>query len=1588
MADESSTGLPQTLGYEFAPDYLKAADLHNLANSNESFFSPDYLLSLPGRQAKFTISSVASGINSIYNTGVAIGNWFGADAAPVDTASQLSQFDSDLGSYYEANKAGADIVGFIGTSFVPGIGGVKLFNAGQKALKAFQGTGFVGEGFATVTGLLPTIEQSIAKAGAELAANGQRFTLANANVLAAVGKGFVQNAWEAAAFETMVTATMYKSPVLDGQDWKDISANVLTGAVLGGAIGGILSSASTYGGIKKVITAADLEAKPWEIRSSTAYVQSPSDRIILAANDLAATPSESDSIAKGFLPKREARLTQIAQDIRSNTNELAGNDFALGNIVADTLVGMEADQVSNVMYGASRIRRPDPNLVTPAGETTAYVKLFGEDAGKVSWEPPPVLTLADRLKPVNDGSGNKTMQAAVEKYVDSAKFGTKKSWNMITASSQDEIQARYIWAETKAKYSEDMVIHPTDIPLLEGALKNDIQNIVVDDGIHSYPVNRANLENEILQSKRDLAYELTKAQQAGWIADISKSRIVTSDEIARAVNVSREFLESTEGATIYARQSAQENYNSMLASKGIKRTPEQTNLDYIPQHAAVGYKSDLLAANSSGDLAGALVNIKYQQKVARDAIDSAAIAAMGPELFSQVGHASEKQMLESNRFGAGAGLFSFANGSYGSLASWAEQNGSVTARFIKKLGKDTSDLMDSPMLKLRGNQAAAVEVFDINNQALKASGFDRYIHNDAGDGLILSKMADYKAKVQAGEKGVEVPNFPAEIAQEIKFSSPEVGEALNAMVQYNGRNTTIWNSLRSAEGLEGNRNALAFYPIKPDPKQMPFFAFVKDETVTGAGLGHISMIHAASESQLGEMIKSVQERTGFKVYTKADTENFYKAQKEYEFGKTLHENYIDSSLKSQGVNNYFFPKTDPNKIVDEILDWHRRADSNLARDVMATKLGNEFDQLHTLGAAYTNISSSRYGVTAKSVEGSTKNPYLDYAKTALNISRLSEYPTLVSFNRVLENSVSAVYDRVKNAWNLSKFTPQDLEATNKALADAGIQHSYKDAAEVLLANHSAPANALSGFIRGANSILANTFLRYDPMNALNNAIGANILLSHETVGLLKGIRNGDSSLAGELSQLLDIGVPGTGDVISSPAKLIASVMKDFVSGGSELSAYVKANGWGGRITDLNRAMLEDLTLTGQESGKELTAKLQSAWDKAKVLSAGIEKYSGNQLAEEFNRFVAAGVAKKISDLGVAGGLLDEASQLSYINTFVNRTQGNILASQRPLIFQGPIGQAIGLFQTYQFNVMQQLFRGVAEGGTKDAAMLLGMQGAMYGLNGLPAFQLINQHIVGTASGNKAHTDAYSALYGTLGKTAGDWLMYGIPSNLLQTNLYSRGDINPRRLTVIPTNPADVVAVSAFAKFAANLKETLTKSAGGGDIWQSVLQGLEHNGLSRPLTGLAQTAQAFSNPTGKAFSTTNAGDVSFVNDFVSLATLARLSGGKPLDEALANDELARSNVYKAADKERMKGATEAFKTNVIGNQKPTEDAVKDYLQAWVKNGGRVQDFNKAILTSITKANTPRANEVIRSLKGPYGQHMQNMLGGKLEDFSSD
>jgi hypothetical protein len=274
---------------------------------------------------------------------------------------------------------------------------------------------------------------------------------------------------------------------------------------------------------------------------------------------------------------------------------------------------------------------------------------------------------------------------------------------------------------------------------------------------------------------------------------------------------------------------------------------------------------------------------------------------------------------------------------------------------------------------------------------------------------------------------------------------------------------------------------------------------------------------------------------------------------------------------------------------------------------------------------------------------------------------------------------------------------------------------------------------------------------------------------------IKKLVAGNSELTGSLNELMTVKVPGQQTAVPSTTKLIGSAIKNYFGKDKEaLIARYKANGDIKEIATLHHDIMDNMSyVPGQDPGKWM-AKINAAVDKG-------SKITMNDFAEQFTRFIAADVMRQITDPLVKAGKLAAKEQDAYMGVFVNRVQGNYVSSQRPVIFQGTTGAAIGLFQTYAFNVMQQLTRHMEDRNARAIITFGALQSSVYGFNGLPFFDAINQHIIGNAAGNDGHKDAYSFLPAA-NKELGDWMLYGTASAFplfgdKSPALYSRGDMN-------------------------------------------------------------------------------------------------------------------------------------------------------------------------------------------------------------------
>jgi hypothetical protein len=946
-------------------------------------------------------------------------------------------------------------------------------------------------------------------------------------------------------------------------------------------------------------------------------------------------------------------------------------------------------------------------------------------------------------------------------------------------------------------------------------------------------------------------------------------------------------------------------------------------------------------------------------------------------------------MTAKDHAAAGPSLAAFANGNYGSLGSYMQWIGSKVQSMMASQREKITKELTGPLTRL-GQDLDAAMGFEAVSRAVASSGKQwglvKQATGVADDPFTYAMLPVKRLKQIADSKGELT--FDDFIDEAIKIPNRTAGEAVEAHIAVAGQRTKNFQIIHAGQGKTDTHIPEAFRPIRPNLDRYKHFAFVYDDNV--AGTGHVSLIHAASEDELVQLMDKVPPQ--YRKVFKTDSEAFKKARGEYEFNRTLHESYLDSELANKGVFSNFFPKTDPQKIVDDILSQHLQESDTLVRESIRYRYEPEFNWLEDMGRNYSRADTSQFASVQKRVEGQVENPYFDHIKTALNINKASEYPLIHGANKLLDEKVSKAVASISKVFD-GAASPADLERVNAALDRYGMRPAYYDAALQALANHSAPKGTLTKFVRDANAILARFVLGLDPFNAVNNAIGSNILRMTELNSVVRGIQQSKPELVGELAKLSKIAVPGMdGLTMLSPTKMVAKAIDNFWKDGGltpgkigPLMQKYKDMGIIKDLTEQLKLLADDFTLQGAETAVDLEKRTQTAFRRAKDLAARAgesgEKWTGNKLAEEFNRFISANVMDQITEIAQRAGVLDKAEAAAYINSFVNRVEGNILATQRPLVFQGPIGQAIGLFQSYQFNLLQQLFRYVAEGSKKDLAMLAGLQATFFGLNSMPAFQAVNTHIVGKLSGNQEHRDIYDATYGIAGQTAGDFLLYGLPSNLLHAGIYSRGDINPRHLTILPTSLADIPLVSAWTKFLGALGGTVKDIAGGGEMIPAIIKGLEHNGISRPLAGFAQVARGFDD--GNVFSTQKDGSLLWSHDLASWSSVVRLAGARPFDEAITNDAMFRVQTYKAIRKERMESLGERVKLSLYNEGQIPDEQMQEFAQGFYDRGGKQAQFNAWMMRLYQDTNVRQSEALRGSLTKPFAYKMQLLMGGEDE-----
>jgi len=330
----------------------------------------------------------------------------------------------------------------------------------------------------------------------------------------------------------------------------------------------------------------------------------------------------------------------------------------------------------------------------------------------------------------------------------------------------------------------------------------------------------------------------------------------------------------------------------------------------------------------------------------------------------------------------------------------------------------------------------------------------------------------------------------------------------------------------------------------------------------------------------------------------------------------------------------------------------------------------------------------------------------------------------------------------------------------------------------------------------------------------------------------------------------------------------------------------------------------------------------------------------SEWAEANSRRVAAATAHSIyeSAHGVGTGVSGEG--LAFISAFVKRTMGNYTTAQRPALFQGTFGAAIGLFQTYVWTMGQMIFRGLEQESKLPLAALLATQSGVFGLRSIPGYDAVN-HYIGSHYGNPDNNDVTTHIYEGVGNNRiAEALLYGAPSALLNTAIWTRGVVNPRSPITVDTNtgavsfaPAAIAPIQTALGMVSDVNDRLSEGASVGD---SVLAAIQLQQLSRPFARISDifAGQSIDQRGGTVDPDTT--------PKLNLATFARAVGSRPLQEQVVRDLAYQQSFYNSANQYAKSKLMKAVRLN-ISRGKGQGDALREYLDL----GGTMSGFRSAL-----------------------------------------
>lgn len=1128
-----------------------------------------------------------------------------------------------------------------------------------------------------------------------------------------------------------------------------------------------------------------------------------------------------------------------------------------------------------------------------------------------------------------------------------------------TLKKLDYMEADALWAaydnvplKKLINKNGEIIVDETNLPLAEKilaafdstdqALANQVLDLEIggkikyrqDNGFVSN-IDYATLKRNVIQKKIELRDAMALHGQ------------YNENEIAKALNIELDNAmgkQSADGWILYGTKSFQQPELISVSYKPMSMGDAELSTKSIEAVKARSDQLRMLREKTSAGILGDLFNVLPDNLMDK-------ILAMSP--------------LESR-----TGMLHTARNAFGSARAQMAYIGKLVHQKIENVSQDVAGSFQKYHSKFNNaqNRQLRMELANVD-QIIRRERYVLTLGDDGQNYLVQKKQVEQFVRNNAANEAEfnalmeqfmdwNVP-LPSAVTKDMvgagnKFSPNAIAlsdDVAEFYAMHRSRNAALVEKKIDMAGALGKTSVLdpnIIYPPPRNLRQTPYFAFVTPGAFTEGSDPRKFMIFAETAEEYEAKVSAIKNKYGnqYNIVTKKDVELYKRYTGEYDQGLVFDEIDFDASMYRRGSASELVPNQDiqTSGTLNRYHDWHTNQEQALIRGAVELKYAQEFQTLRAIDGVVTNVERSK--LTGR---GNTTSIWEDSRRLMVDVKPgISEIQNLfVRVNDYIGQQGSKIIDDAFGIFRRSpRVTQESLDQFNRELEKNGYQAPLRDAMELILTSPDTNVSrALPNLVRTMNNLTSSFMLRLDFAHSFIQTVSTPILTLPVVMEAKEALRG---SRAGQvLENATSVINPINGLPEPSSAKLIAAGYKKYFS--EDGRAFLQQLRERGIVNDYLEQYLDAMDMR-QINGQHT---LEVVNEKINQLTKFGSTFSGFKHSEELGRFV---VANAIWEIGKLRGI--PAEELwGEVSSAVDKVHGIYLNHQRPQLFQGVIGQAIGLYQTYFFNFAQNAMKWVSDGNRKQLAALVGMQGSIFGMGSFPGFTTLNR-LVGET--NQDNNDLFTYTNSDKPDGWGQYFMYGAASHALgfPMDFFSRGDLAVRHSLVVPTNPQDIPAISILTKAVSNMYNVGTMvldTNDGVSATQALIHGLAHNGMNRPLQGLGTIIQGqVTSGRGQAyFQNSNYVDYNAAEEINWAAGFARLLGTKPLNESILMSSYFRTNAYQNKARQDAANLGERVQLSLQGGTYDSE-AVNGFYDDYVGSGGDPQNFNAFIMRHMKSA----------------------------------